>query len=1180
MAPVKRFLLGWRLNGAAALLCACCTACYVVAEPAAAEALWTKIEPYAKPPEEFAGEPGAYRSPLSFADGSVAKSPADWARRRDEIAKSWHKRLGSWPPLVERPAVKKLSTVERDGFVEHKVQVQASPDGKWVDGYLLIPRGKGPFPAVVVPFYEPLTSIGRGAKGRGMGTHDYGLQLVKRGFVTLSIGTPGSLDNLGNDTRDALVKAGADQRRQPLTLLAYVAANCLTALAQMPEVDAARIGIIGLSYGGKWSMFASCLDERFACAVWSDPGIVFNEKDSNVNYWEPWYLGFDPNVRRKEGVPSPANPRTGLYKEMIDAGDDLVDLHALMAPRPVLVSGGVQDPPKNWQALNHLVAVNDLLGRKNRVFLTARKTHVPTAEALELEIAFLEYFLKYAKEDAPKKQKAAQGVTPIPEEVVKKFKLDTTFYEKHLDYKGFSILSSAKVSDAALYEARFLIDRLLGEREDILKAMIQAGCRFMVMAPTEMTTDVPEQRRLKSDPKTDWDKRARGLGGKLSSCGEENLLNLKGDRYKQENILIHEFNHAIHQQGLRSVDPTFNSRLKKAYDSAKAAGLWKGTYVIENPAEYWAEGAQAYFDCMRPQFGANTREKLAAYDPELFRLVDEVYKQSKFRYVRYDQRTKDSAATAGHSADGQKGMVVSVSRPASEVGVEILRRGGNAVDASIAVAFVLAVTWPEAGNIGGGGFMMVHPGAAGVPAVFDYRETAPASATAAMFSKGIGTEHRMVGVPGTVRGMELAHKRFGKLPWKDLVEPAVRLADDGFVVNEALARSLNAVLKRPGGTEEFRRVFAKNEGAWQTGDRLVQKDLAATLRRIADEGPDAFYAGKLAEMFEAEMKRGGGLISQADLKAYQAKERTPVLGEYRGYQIYAPPPPSSGGMCLIEMLNIAGRFELRLEDRWSPKTAHVMVEAMRQAFYDRARHLGDPDFVKIPSYLLSKEYAANIADKIDLRRARKSDVVGKEILTAEDGAETTHFSVIDQNGMAVSNTYTLEQSFGARIVVPGTGFLLNNEMGDFNPKPGVTDRKGRIGTLPNQAGPGKRMLSSMTPVIVAKDGRVRLITGSPGGRTIINTVFCILVNTLEYQMPLRDAIDAPRFHHAWMPDKLVVEKEIFSKHSSLVKRLREMGHTIEETGAQGDAHSLEVSPKSGQYHGVADRRRDGWAAGY
>jgi dienelactone hydrolase len=364
--------------------------------PASPEALWKKLEPFARPPEGFAGKFGPYRSPLKFADGSVARTPADWARRRAEIEKTWHQRLGAWPPLVERPLVKTLETAERDGYTEYRVQVQAAPDGKAVDGYLLVPKAAGPVPAVLVPFYEPLTSIGRGPGGKGVGTHDYGLQLVKRGMVTLSIGTPGSLDKPGGDTRAALTRAGEEMRRQPLTLLAYVAANCLTALAQRPEVDARRIGIIGLSYGGKWAMFASCLDARFACAVWSDPGIVFNEKDSNVNYWEPWYLGYDAKVQRKPGIPSDTNPRTGLYKELVEAGEDLVDLHALMAPRPVLVSGGVQDPPRNWQALNHLVAVNTLLGYQNRCFLTSRKTHVPTAEALDLELAFLEDFLKHA----------------------------------------------------------------------------------------------------------------------------------------------------------------------------------------------------------------------------------------------------------------------------------------------------------------------------------------------------------------------------------------------------------------------------------------------------------------------------------------------------------------------------------------------------------------------------------------------------------------------------------------------------------------------------------------------------------------------------------------------------------------------------------------------------------------
>jgi dienelactone hydrolase len=354
--------------------------------------LWRKLERFCEPPTELRNKFGDYRSPLKFPTGDVVTTPQEWQKRRQQLSKQWEERLGAWPSLLEHPEVKRLESKEREGYVEHHIQVQVSPEGTIADGYLLIPKGTGPFPAVLVPFYEPLTSIGRGKKGKG--THDYGLQLIQRGFVTLSIGTPSSVEEIGGDTRRLLTDAGKQQRRQPLTLLAYVAANCHTALSQMPEVDGKRIGIVGLSYGGKWSMFASCLYDKFACAVWSDPGIVFNENNSNVNYWEPWYLGYDQNIQRKPGVPSAENPRTGLYKEMVEAGDDLVDLHALMAPRPVLVSGGTEDPPQNWVALNHLVAVNELLGYKNRVAMTARATHVPTPEALAVELDFLEYWLK------------------------------------------------------------------------------------------------------------------------------------------------------------------------------------------------------------------------------------------------------------------------------------------------------------------------------------------------------------------------------------------------------------------------------------------------------------------------------------------------------------------------------------------------------------------------------------------------------------------------------------------------------------------------------------------------------------------------------------------------------------------------------------------------------------------
>jgi len=360
-------------------------------EPTVLESLGQKLEPYFSPPAEFAGKFGTFQSPLKRADGSSVKSPEEWAKHRQEILESWQRRLGPWPALLERPVAKVLETVRKETYTQQHVQVPVG-EGMVCDAYLLTPHGPGPFPAALVTFYEPLTSIGQGKSGQG--THDYGLQLVKRGFVTLSIGTPAPVEDLKNEVRDVLIAVGNKLKRQPLTMLAYVAANCHTALAQMPVVDPQRIGVIGLSYGGKWSMFASCLDERFACAVWSDPGVVFNEQNGNVNYWEPWYLGYAPETTRKAGIPSDSNPRTGLYKEMVEKGEDLVDLHALMAPRPVLISGGTEDPPRNWQALNHLVAVNEVLGQKKRVAMTARKTHIPTPAALELELDFLEYFLK------------------------------------------------------------------------------------------------------------------------------------------------------------------------------------------------------------------------------------------------------------------------------------------------------------------------------------------------------------------------------------------------------------------------------------------------------------------------------------------------------------------------------------------------------------------------------------------------------------------------------------------------------------------------------------------------------------------------------------------------------------------------------------------------------------------
>ncbi len=529
------------------------------------------------------------------------------------------------------------------------------------------------------------------------------------------------------------------------------------------------------------------------------------------------------------------------------------------------------------------------------------------------------------------------------------------------------------------------------------------------------------------------------------------------------------------------------------------------------------------------------------------------------------------------TAEGDRGMVVCVSPPAAAVGVAVLRKGGNAVDAAVAVAFALAVTWPEAGNIGGGGFMLVAPPRQ-EPTCFEFRETAPAKAPVDLFADGTVTpfDHRAVGVPGTVRGLALAHQRYGKLPWNQLLQPAIELAADGFVVNEALARSLNRLLADPATTHpECRRVFGKPDGTpWRAGDRLVQPDLSRTLRRIAEDGPDAFYTGLIAEQIEKEMRAGGGLIRRDDLKNYRAHERTPIHSRYRGYDIYAPPPPSSGGVTLAIILNILEQFELRKQGRWSAATQHLLVEAMRRAYVDRARHLGDPDFVPLPPRLLTKDYARELARTIRHDRATPSRDLAPDIDIRPDGESTTHFSIVDRDGLAVSTTYTLEHSFGSRIVVRGGGFLLNNEMVDFNPKPGVTTTGGLIGTKPNLIAPGKRMLSSMTPTVVRKDGELVLVTGSPGGRTIINTVACVLVNVIDFQMAPADAVAAPRLHHQWLPD--VVRFEGTAEHPQLVAELQRLGHRV-VGHRQGDAHTIMLD--RGRRIGVADKRIDGQALG-
>jgi gamma-glutamyltranspeptidase/glutathione hydrolase len=545
----------------------------------------------------------------------------------------------------------------------------------------------------------------------------------------------------------------------------------------------------------------------------------------------------------------------------------------------------------------------------------------------------------------------------------------------------------------------------------------------------------------------------------------------------------------------------------------------------------------------------------------------------------------DDVAFAKDTVRCQNGAVVCVSRPASRVGLQVLQAGGNSVDAAIATAFALAVTYPPAGNIGGGGYLLVVPQTGAGSAAFDFREVAPAAATREMFvDPAARTPHRRVGVPGTVRGLALAHDRFGRLPWRDLVLPAVKLAADGFALDAALAADLNRTLADTDRIQfaEFHRVFARPDGnAWSAGDRLVQPQLAVVLARIADEGPAGFYSGPVAELIATEMRAGDGLITLGDLAAYEPIQRAPLRGTYRSHEVVAVPPSTSGGVTLIESLNALENFDLRRQGRWSPETLHVMIETMKRAFRDRALYLGDPASTVIPEKLLDKDYARDLAASIDPLQATPSVELAGDLPIAGEGEHTTHISVIDREHTAVSLTYTLENSWGSRVVVRGGGFLLNDEMNDFNWLPGVTNHAGRIGTPANDVAPGKRMLSSMCPVVVRRDGSNLLITGSPGGRTIINTVLSVVVNVVDFEMPIREAVAAPRLHHQWLPDQVRYEPGLAADHSDAMAALRALGHVFARSPAvQGDAHSIWIDPTTGEIVAAADKRISGDAAGY
>ncbi|MEC8955861.1 MAG: gamma-glutamyltransferase [Pseudomonadota bacterium] len=542
---------------------------------------------------------------------------------------------------------------------------------------------------------------------------------------------------------------------------------------------------------------------------------------------------------------------------------------------------------------------------------------------------------------------------------------------------------------------------------------------------------------------------------------------------------------------------------------------------------------------------------------------------------------------------GENGAVASSSLTASKVGVEILKDGGNAIDAAIATAFAMAVTHPTAGNIGGGGFLIYH-GANGESTAFDFREKAPLSSTSDMYLDDEGNvknndigpiNHfsiKAVGVPGTVAGLALAHDRLGSLDWSKLVSPSVQLARQGIPITWKLHDDFNSPRRKawfnqyPSSMEKF---YKSDGSAYLSGDNWIQNDLADTLERIQDKGKDGFYKGKTAQLIADFMLTNNGLITLEDLEKYQAVERKPIKNDYRGYTIVSMPPPSSGGIILSEMLNILEGFNLNEIGHNSAQYLHLLTESMRRAYADRANYLGDPDFNEdMPlKKLQSKEHAANLRSTINMRNKSESD----PSLFAQpyESEETTHFSVVDKDGNMVSLTYTLEFGYGSHIVVKDAGFLLNNEMGDFNAVPGVTNVSGRIGTIPNQIRPEQRMLSSMTPTIVAKNGVPLFATGTPGGKTIINTTMQTILNIVDHGMTIAESIEAPRIHHQWLPDVTTFEKLGISPDTK--KEYESYGHKIRVRNTIGSAMGVYRDPETGIISGAADSRaEDGGAAAY
>ncbi|MAZ06849.1 MAG: gamma-glutamyltransferase [Halomonas sp.] len=540
-----------------------------------------------------------------------------------------------------------------------------------------------------------------------------------------------------------------------------------------------------------------------------------------------------------------------------------------------------------------------------------------------------------------------------------------------------------------------------------------------------------------------------------------------------------------------------------------------------------------------------------------------------------------------HPATAKQGMVATSHTLATEVALDVLREGGNAVDAAVTAGFALAVTQPRSGNIGGGGFMLISKGDGSEPEAIDYREKAPAAATEAMFQDESGNvvrdrsrfTHLAAGVPGTVAGLALALERYGTISLKQALAPAIRLAREGFIVPQRFTEGLEQARERLERWPATLATFYRADGsAWQPGERFHQPELADTLQRIADHGVKGFYEGKTARLIADEMARYGGLITLEDLKDYRPEVRTPVHGTYRGYDIFSMSPPSSGGTHIVQILNILEGFPMADFGHNSADAIHYMAEAMKLAYADRSKYLGDTDYVDVPlEGLTSKGYAEELRKTINPEKARPASEIKPDQPAAWESPETTHFSVVDKWGNAVSNTYTINFSYGSGITVEGAGFLLNNEMDDFSAKPGVPNAYGLIGGEANKVEPGKRMLSSMSPTIVKKNGRNVLVTGSPGGSRIITTTLQVILNVIDHGMNIQTAVSVPRMHHQWLPDEIRIEQGI---SSDTIRLLEERGHTVVRGSAMGAIQSIMVGKDGTLYGGADPRRSTSSAMGY